>query len=464
MASLLATLSALCPSPAASTKPTPRSSTMIMRRNRPYKVEEDDSDDDDEDNRKTCSTNTTNTTTTMTCCFSQEEEEIRHLESTGAMNHVVGATSMLSQEILRLTQDNNEQHQPKEMDPTKMGLVTRAETQFDDALESTTSKRLLPLESSSQVSSTSQLSAMSVLMDAAELMSKSQEQLLPDSFQEVPSMEQQSLLTTNNKKKMFSLSQTSQGSMQSQTSMRSQTSLLTTTTTPKELPPKRMRAPRKLPTTTASINSSIAKPSIILVKATPTTMIIKLPFVSNNSNKAKRKDPPSMALVATSKNKSIKTSFKSASRSKLTPTKKRKIQKEKDRKSAYEMAQLAAQLAAQTIASPEVAKNLLLSMALVRINPRSAPANWPVRGAVIYDGFFWGTYPPLETILRRHMREYYELSTTKCQSKSQQKFNNRLTVEIRAESKQYGWVFCENFDDKVLRDRIRCFFKTHIQK
>jgi hypothetical protein len=165
------------------------------------------------------------------------------------------------------------------------------------------------------------------------------------------------------------------------------------------------------------------------------------------------------------------TSFKSAGGRKgshaaaaLTPQKKRKLQREKDRRQAQEMAQQAAQLAAQTIASPEVAKNLLLSMALVRINPRAAPSEWPRRGAVITDGFFWGTYPPLETILRSHMREYYELSTTKCQSKLQQQFNNSLTIEIRAESANYGWDFAPNFDDKVLRDRIRCFFKTHIQK
>jgi hypothetical protein len=156
--------------------------------------------------------------------------------------------------------------------------------------------------------------------------------------------------------------------------------------------------------------------------------------------------------------------FKSASRKGLTPQKKKKMEKEMDRQNAYDMAQCAANLAAQTIVSPEVAKNLLLSMALVRINPRAAPAQWPPRGSVIKDGFFWGTYPPLETILRRNMREYYELSTTKCQSKLQQKFNNRLTVEIRAESEKFGWVFCDKFDDKVLRDRIRCFFKTHIQK
>ena len=69
-------------------------------------------------------------------------------------------------------------------------------------------------------------------------------------------------------------------------------------------------------------------------------------------------------------------------------------------------------------------KQLLLYMALGRDNPRVAGSN-PKPG-VIKDGFFWGTYPKLETILRDNMEEYYELSTQKRQSKEQQVFNNRL--------------------------------------
>lgn len=66
-------------------------------------------------------------------------------------------------------------------------------------------------------------------------------------------------------------------------------------------------------------------------------------------------------------------------------------------------------------------------------------------------------------VLKKHMAEYYDLSTTRCQSAEQQSFNNDLVVLVRDVAKEQGWKFHQTFSDKGLRDRIRCYYKTHIQ-
>lgn len=101
---------------------------------------------------------------------------------------------------------------------------------------------------------------------------------------------------------------------------------------------------------------------------------------------AKRKLPLSAKDNSNSPSSANKKSRKS------TVTKKKELEQRK----AQEVAKRAATLAERTITDPEMAKKLLLSMALVRENPRSIPSVLPPKGSVVPEGFFWAHYPPLE--------------------------------------------------------------------
>mmetsp|Transcript_33677 Transcript_33677/g.36275 ORF Transcript_33677/g.36275 Transcript_33677/m.36275 type:complete len:537 (-) Transcript_33677:1233-2843(-) len=142
----------------------------------------------------------------------------------------------------------------------------------------------------------------------------------------------------------------------------------------------------------------------------------------------------------------------------------RKEKLESENIKAQAIAKKAAMIAERTISDPAIAKKILLSMALKRENPRSAPQVLPGEGHVIQEGFFWAHYPPLEFVLKKNMAEYYELSTKRCQSTQQQAFNNYMVLIVRGVAENEKWKFANCFEeDKCLRDRIRCYYKTHIQ-
>jgi hypothetical protein len=82
---------------------------------------------------------------------------------------------------------------------------------------------------------------------------------------------------------------------------------------------------------------------------------------------------------------------------------------------------------------------------------------------IITEGFFWREYPGCEQVLYNHMHKYYEISAIQKNYKVQQFFNNVLVEEVRKAALDGGFAIDPDFCDKKLRDRIRCFYKTHLQ-
>lgn len=98
-------------------------------------------------------------------------------------------------------------------------------------------------------------------------------------------------------------------------------------------------------------------------------------------------------------------------------------------------------------------------------DPNTALFTHPKReiSRVITEGFFWREYPACEQILYNHMQKYYEISAIQKNYKVQQYFNNVLVEEVRKAAEDSGFTVDPDFCDKKLRDRIRCFYKTHLQ-
>jgi len=116
----------------------------------------------------------------------------------------------------------------------------------------------------------------------------------------------------------------------------------------------------------------------------------------------------------------------------------------------------------EILQDPELHHLVVLQMALQREpSNKEIPFEPP---SVIPEGFFWRDYPVLEQVLFDNMEEYYHISSLNRQSKFQQAFNNKLVGIVKQSASDNGLSFDQkSFDDKKLRDRVRCFFKTHLQ-
>lgn len=69
----------------------------------------------------------------------------------------------------------------------------------------------------------------------------------------------------------------------------------------------------------------------------------------------------------------------------------------------------------------------------------------------------------MEQVLYENMADYFDVSAGQRQSKLQQSFTRRLLDKVREVADENGWTFSCALGEKVLRDRIRCFYKTHLQ-
>lgn len=176
-----------------------------------------------------------------------------------------------------------------------------------------------------------------------------------------------------------------------------------------------------------------------------------------------------------------------------------------------QIAHEAASLAARALKDHNLASRLLLSLILTREKPgknEAVVANVEALNATVDNpysmpvGFQWCDYPPLEEVLKKYRRQYYELSMdpTLRQTVEQLSFNNRLVALIRQTGVQNHWIFHQkdvkdndtkkggnqsnsktcpirdrdneistnnnnnfNWTEKALRDRIRFYYKTNLQ-
>jgi hypothetical protein len=86
--------------------------------------------------------------------------------------------------------------------------------------------------------------------------------------------------------------------------------------------------------------------------------------------------------------------------------------------------------------------------------------NVAVRGT-LRKKFSWKQYPELEEYLLANQDEYFEYSS-KNYTAEQRKYNNGLTRGLLDLAAEEGYIF-EDFTFSMIRDRIRCYYKSHSQ-
>ncbi|KAL3921251.1 MAG: hypothetical protein SGILL_002846 [Bacillariaceae sp.] len=375
--------------------------------------------------------------------LSQTDQHIHQLDRDGELNEVAGSQSMLSQELSYYSDEDKDHLQLSEKSETSLSLAKRIgllsstqeeESEEDEKLPAVAAGPSTPKRSSYGTSSMMSRSANSGAPDLASFSAKKEviasegKPRMEMDITDTPVRESEGFGSLLDAVAKITEQEVSEEGEEARTWRRA--SLLD--------PDPNMEEDCYYVGHKARAAASLSPTRTSPRKARTSLSKRKIPLPTSGSTK-KRKTSDTAK-----RNAKAASIAKKATQSKST-------KKTEDAKEVQEAAKRAAVLAERAITDPMLAKRLLLSMALVRENPRSSPDVLPGAGHVI------------EEVLKKHMAEYYELSTTKCQSAQQQSFNNDMVLVIKEVAATNKWKFADCFVDKALRDRIRCYYKTHIQ-
>ena len=303
--------------------------------------------------------------------YVSEDEQIQNLEETGQMQQVIGSQSILSQELHNL--EPSQASQSGEVFSQDMGAFsqvsvrTTATADFDSQqlahqygllsqdpaarAARTSTRRDDVFESQGSSSHSGSQGGFGTLLDAVQMFQSQEEE------EERELKRRREAEEANSENGAQSVDEF--GAIAARKEKKARTSAVATRS--------QSRSKEKESPDEKTVASSDSKKIAVTKKP-------NLPLTKNNSNNIVKAEPINVT----------------------TGNRKRKRKDDGEQLRLQKMAQRAADLAQRTINDPELAKRLLLSMALTRENPRSAPETLPAPGHVLPEGFFWAHYPPLE--------------------------------------------------------------------